>query len=108
MADAVAAAAPAAPPVVTPQQAIDKIDAKAKSDTTVAADPHAVHHVKLLASSPKAWGSTAAGAGIGFIFGGPPGALIGAVIGHVVERYQIAGGPIGKIWDKIKPAAKAA
>ena len=106
--DAVAATPPSAPlastagAAPTVQQAVDKATAKVTADAAVATDPHAVHHVKLAPAAPTVLGSTATGAGIGFLVGGPPGAAVGAGIGWVAERYQIGGGPVGKIWGGIK------
>lgn len=96
------AAATAAAAQPTLQQAVDKAVAKAQADAAVATDPNAVHAVKLAATAPIVLGSTGAGAGIGFLLGGPPGAAIGAGVGWVAERYQIGGGPFGKVWNKIK------
>jgi hypothetical protein len=100
---------PAATPTVAPgttaptlQQSVDKAVAKAGADAVVATDPHAVHSVKLAATAPPVLGATAAGAGVGFMVGGPPGAAVGAAAGWVMERYQIGGGPVRKIWVHIK------
>jgi hypothetical protein len=110
-----AAAPPAAPagPAPTLQQAVDKAVAKSDADKAVAAMPEATHHIKLDPLAPTVLGSAATGAGIGFWLGGPPGALVGAGIGWVAERYQIGGGLFGKAVAKIKgfgggapPAAK--
>jgi len=97
-------ATPATPPPapVTIDQALAKATAKASADATVAAVPAAVHSVKLAPNAPIVIGSTAAGAGIGMMLGGPPGAALGAGIGWVTERYQIAGGPWGRVWNKLK------
>jgi hypothetical protein len=109
------AVAPVAAPVAalpTLDQTVAKAVGKANADAVVATDPHAVHHVVLAAASPKVLGSTGAGAGIGFLLGGPPGALLGAGIGFVSEKWQIAGGPSGVLakvkakWQAIaKPTA---
>lgn len=79
-----------------------KADAKATADATVATDPHAVHSVNSMPKSPKTLTSAAAGAGIGFLFGGPIGAALGGAAGYVIENKRIAGGPVGKIMDKVK------
>jgi hypothetical protein len=92
-------------PKPTLQQATDKAIAKAGADATVATDPHAVHAVKIAANSPKSLSSTGAGAAAGFLLGGPPGALLGAGLGFLSERYQIGGGPSswwGKAVAKVK------
>lgn len=94
------AAAPAVAPTL--QQAVDKATAKAGADAIVATDPNAVHSVKLAATAPPVLGATAAGAGIGFVVGGPPGAAVGAGVGWVMERYQIGGGPIRKLWVHVR------
>jgi len=86
----------------TLQQSVDKAVAKAGADAVVATDPHATHSVKLAATAPPVLGATAAGAGIGFLAGGPPGAAVGAAAGWVIERYQIGGGPIRTLWVKVK------
>jgi hypothetical protein len=96
-----APAAPATPPAALAAQAEDKATEKAKADAVVATDPHATHSVKLAVTSPKVMTGTGTGALIGLAVGGPPGAAIGAGIGFLTERYQIAGGPIGKVYDKI-------
>lgn len=89
------------------QTAEQKADAKATADATVATDPSAVHAVHTVGTSGKAMGSTAVGAGVGFMLGGPPGALVGAGIGWVAEKYRIAGGPWGKLWDFGKAKVEA-
>lgn len=104
----VATAPVAAAPVVaapTVQQAVDKAVAQANANAVVTTDPHAVHGVVLAANSPKVLSSTGAGAGIGFLLGGPPGALLGAGIGFVSEKWQIAGGPSG-LWNKVVTKVK--
>jgi len=116
-----AAPTAAAPTTGAPtlQQAVDKAVAKTEADKAVQADPNAMHHVKMAPLAPVVLGSTAAGAGIGFMVAGPPGAAVGAGLGWLAERYQIAGGPFGLAVDKVKslisgkappaapPAAKA-
>ena len=82
-----------------------KADAKSTADAVVATDPHAVHAVQTIGTSSKALTSTAVGAGIGLVMGGPPGAAVGALIGWGVEKYRVAGGPIGKLFDKVKSLA---
>ena len=79
-----------------------KADAKATADATVATDPSAIHAVQTIATSGKALGSAGTGAAAGFLIGGPPGALVGAGAGWIVEKYRIAGGPFGKAWDWLK------
>ena len=86
-------------PAVTAEK---KSDAKATADATVATDPHAVHAVATLPASPKALTSTAVGAGVGLVLAGPPGALLGAGVGWLVERYRVLGGPAGKLYDAVK------
>jgi pyruvate dehydrogenase E2 component (dihydrolipoamide acetyltransferase) len=95
-----AAATPAAAPTL--QQAVDKAVAKTEADKAVQADPNAMHHVKLAPFAPTVLGSTATGAAIGFGLGGPPGAAVGAGLGWLAERYQIAGGPFGVAASKVK------
>jgi hypothetical protein len=90
--------APAAAPTL--QQAVDKAQAKQAADVKVATDPHAVHAVRVAALAPKTLGSTAAGALIGSAILPGPGTLLGAGAGWLAERYQIGGGPWGKLWDK--------
>ena len=94
------AASPLGAPTL--QQAVDKAVAKAGADAVVATDPNAVHAVKMSATAPPVLTATAAGAGIGLLVGGPPGAALGAGVGWVVERYQIGGGPIRKLWVKVR------
>jgi len=103
-APAPAAASPAAAgtPAPTLQQAVDKAVAKTEADKAVQANPDATHHVKLAPLAPVVLGSTAAGAGIGFAVGGPPGAAVGAGLGWLAERYQIGGGPFGIAVNKVK------
>lgn len=96
---AAVAGLPAAP---TLQQAVDKAVAKAGADAVVASDPHAVHHVKLAPLAPSVLGSTATGALIGSAILPGPGTLVGAGIGYVAERWQIGGGPFGKVAGKVK------
>ena len=96
---AAVASLPAAP---TLQQAVDKAVAKAGADAVVATDPHAVHSVKLAPLAPTVLGSTAAGAAIGTAIFPGPGTLVGAGAGWLVERYQIGGGPFGKVAKKVK------
>lgn len=88
--------------VPTLQQAVDKAVAKAQSDQQVAADPHATHAVKLAVAAPTVLGSAAAGAVIGSALFPGPGTLVGAGLGWALERYQIGGGPFGKLWGKVK------
>jgi hypothetical protein len=76
---------------------VDKAVAKASADVKVAEDPHAVHHVKLAVAAPTVLGSTAAGALIGSAILPGPGTAVGALVGWAVERYQIGGGPVGRI-----------
>lgn len=108
------AVAPALPPpaaaATTAAVAEQKADAKATADATVAVDPTAIHAVQTITKSGKSLGSTATGALAGLAIGGPPGALVGAGVGFVVEKYRIAGGPFGKLWDwaKAKHAAMKA
>jgi len=113
------AVAPAVPPPApatdtTAAVAEQKADAKASADATVATDPTAIHAVQTIATSGKALGSTATGAVAGLMIAGPPGALVGAGAGWIVEKYRIAGGPFGKVSDWVKAkwaahkAAKAA
>lgn len=90
------------------QVAEQKADAKAQADATVSTDPHAVHAVQTMPTSPKALGSTAVGAGVGLVLGGPPGAAVGALVGWGVEKYRVAGGPVGKLWDWIQSKRHAA
>ena len=99
---AAAPAAAAGTPAPSLQQAVDKAMAKQKADVVVATDPNAVHAVKLAATAPTVLGSTAAGAAIGMVVGGPPGAAVGAGIGWVTERYHIGGGFFGKGWGKLR------
>lgn len=94
---AAVAGAPAAP---TLQQAVDKAVAKASADAIVATVPTAVHSVKLAPLAPTVLGSTAAGAAIGTAIFPGPGTLVGAGAGWLVERYQIGGGPFGKVARK--------
>lgn len=99
--------APAAPPpsgVAAPtlDQAVAKAQAKANADVAVATDPHAVHGVNLLPAAPTALGAAATGALAGAAIGGPPGAAVGGLVMYVVEKYQIMGGPVGKIWKHVK------
>lgn len=119
VAAAAATAAPAAAPAAgapTLQQAVDKAVAKTEADKAVAASPHAFHHVQLSATAPVVLGAAAAGAGIGFMVGGPPGAAIGAAIGFVEEKYQlVSGGILGTViakgkalFNKTPPAAPPA
>lgn len=97
------APAPAAPPAASSlAQAVQKAQDKAKADIAVATDPHASHGVVLSVKSPKVLGSTAVGAGIGMAIAGPPGAVLGALVGLAAEKYQIAGGPVGRGYDWIK------
>lgn len=98
---AAVAGLPAAP---TLQQAVDKAVAKADADQKVATDPNAVHHVKLAPLAPSVLGSTATGALIGSAILPGPGTAVGAGIGWLVERYQIGGGPFGKVAGKVHQA----
>ena len=84
------------------KQAETKVDAKAAADVAVATDPHAIHGVQKTFKSPDVKASAATGALIGAAAGGPPGAVIGGLIGYAVEKYQIAGGPIGKLMGMLK------
>jgi hypothetical protein len=97
------ASLPAAP---TLQQAVNKAVAKADSDAIVATVPDATHHTKLEPCSPIVLGSTAVGAGIGALVGGPPGAAAGAAIGWLSERYMVLGGPLGKVWEGLRHGVK--
>jgi hypothetical protein len=103
---AAAPPAPATPDPVTAAQAVAKIDATAVSNAVVAVNPAAVHHVKITGLNAQTGSSAAVGAGVGFLVGGPIGAPIGALIGWGVERYQVAGGPIGKAVAKVKAVAQ--
>jgi hypothetical protein len=90
----------ATPPLA--EQAEAKAEAKADADAKVATEPHALHHTKMMMGSPSVKASTAVGAGIGACAGGPVGALVGAMIGWTVERYQILGGPAGRLFRKLR------
>lgn len=79
----------------------DKAVAKATSDEVVATDPHASHGVTYSYKSPKVWASAATGAAIGAPFGGPVGAAVGALVGATVQRHNMGGGPVGKVYDAI-------
>ena len=84
------------------KEAEAKADAKAHADHVVSVEPHALHSGKMAAGSPTVIASTLVGAGIGAVAGGPPGALIGAVVGHFTESRRLLGGPVGWIWAKIR------
>jgi len=84
------------------KEAEAKADAKAQADHVVATEPHAVHGVKMMFGSPTVIASTVTGAGIGALAGGPPGALVGAVVGNLVERHRVMGGPVGWLWSKFR------
>lgn len=97
-------------------QAVDKAVAKASADKTVATDPQATHAVNLSATHPNVLGATAAGAAAGSFIPGI-GTAVGAAIGFVSSKYQIAGDPLGKaagkgialvksFWEKISAPAK--
>ncbi len=88
-------------PAPTLAQAVDKAVKKAEADVKVAVDPHATHHAVLTPTAPTALGGGAAGAGIGFMFGGPIGAGVGGLVGWALERYQVAGGPVTVVKNKI-------
>lgn len=89
-----------APPLAV--QAEAKAEAKHTADSFVAVVPHALHSVKLMFSAPSVKASTATGALIGAGAGGPPGAVVGGLIGFALERWQILGGPIGRIMRAIR------
>jgi hypothetical protein len=116
----VVTAPPAAAPVVPPPapgtpaptltQAVAKAQGLAAANAVVASNPNAIHAAIIAGTAPGVLGAAATGAGVGMLMGGPPGAAIGAGIGWLTERYQIAGGPIGKSWawlktKFVKPAA---
>jgi len=88
----------------TVQQVVDKAVAKSTADAKVASDPHTVHSTRTAPLAPKVLGSTAAGAVIGSMILPGPGTAIGAGVGWLAERYNIGGGPFGKLIDKVKPA----
>lgn len=96
------AAAPTGAKAPTLQQAVDKAVAKAGADAKVATDPNAVHSVRLAVAAPIVVGATAAGALIGSAILPGPGTAIGAGVGWLTERYQIAGGPWGRLWGWTK------
>jgi len=104
-APAAAAAAVAAQVAATPtvQQVVNKAVAKSEADAKVATDPHVTHSTKTAPLAPKVLGSTAAGALIGSAILPGPGTAIGAAAGWLAERYNIGGGPFGKLIDKVKP-----
>ena len=92
------AAAPApGTPAPTLQQSVDKAVSKATADATVASNPHAVYSTKLSAVAPTVLGSTVAGAAIGTAILPGPGTAVGALVGFVTEKYNIFGGPVGKL-----------
>lgn len=97
----VAVAAAPAPAAGTPapslQQAVDKAVSKATADQAVASNPHATYAVKLAATAPSVLGSTVAGAAIGTAILPGPGTAVGALVGFVTEKYNIFGGPVGKL-----------
>ncbi len=97
-----AAAVAGLPKAPTLQQAVDKAVAKASADAIVAIDPHATHSVKKAPLAPAVLGSTATGALIGSAILPGPGTLLGAGIGWGMERYNIAGGPFGKVAGHIR------
>jgi hypothetical protein len=97
---AVVSSAPApAPGTPAPslQQSVDKAVSKATADATVASNPHATYSTKLSAAAPTVLGSTAAGALIGTAILPGPGTAVGALVGFVTEKYNIFGGPVGKL-----------
>jgi hypothetical protein len=94
-------------PAPTLAQAVDKAVAKATADQAVAANPDAVHHVKLVGMPKTVAGAALTGAGVGAAVGGPPGAAVGALVGFVMEKYQIGGGPITVIIARLKRVGKA-
>lgn len=110
---ATAAAAPgaaAAPKPPTLAQAAEKAVAKAAADVKVATDPQAKHSVQLEATHPNVLGATLAGAAIGSAVP-VVGTLLGAAIGFVSSKYQIAlpvvgTDPLGKAVSKVVDVAK--
>jgi hypothetical protein len=107
---AATAPAPASTPAATTpaagaptlQQAVNKAVAKGDADKIVNANPDATHHVKLAPLSKPVIGATAAGAALGALVAGPVGAVVGAGVGFVQERYQVAGGLATRVIAKIK------
>jgi hypothetical protein len=87
-------------PVV--EKAVDKAEAKAEADAKVATETHTTHGVRTMIKSPDIVASTITGAGIGALYGGPPGAVIGAGIGYLVERYRVLGGPVGALLRQVR------
>ena len=79
-----------------------KAEAKMVADVAVATEHDALHGVKTMIKSPAVTASAVTGAAIGAMAGGPPGALIGAGVGYLVERHRVLGGPVGRLMKFFK------
>ena len=85
-------------------QADKKAEAKVEADHKVATEPHTIHGVRRMLGAPGMIPSIAAGAGLAAVLvgGGWVPVAVGSLIGFGVERFQVLGGPAGKLWRKVR------
>ena len=86
------------------EQADKKAEAKVEADHKVATEPHTIHGVRRMLAAPGMIPSILAGTGIAALVttGGWVPLAIGGVIGFGVERFQVLGGPAGRLYRKIR------
>ena len=86
------------------EQADKKAEAKVEADHKVATEPHTIHGVRRMLGAPGMIPSIAAGAGLAALVttGGWLPLAVGSGIGFLVEKYQLLGGPAGKLWRKVR------
>ena len=89
------------------EQADKKAEAKVEADHKVATEPHTIHGVRRMLGAPGMIPSIAAGAGLAAVLvgGGWVPVAVGSLIGWGVERYQVLGGPVGRLVRKIRGIA---
>jgi hypothetical protein len=86
------------------EQAAAKADAKVEADHKVATEPHTIHGVRRMLTAPGMVPSILAGGALGAVLvgGGWVPVAVGSAIGFAAERWQILGGPAGKLWRKVR------
>ena len=86
------------------EQADKKAEAKVEADHKVATEPHTIHGVRRMLGAPGMIASVLAGGALGAVLvgGGWVPVAVGSGIGFLVEKYQVLGGPVGRLARKIR------